>query len=155
MKLINQYSEKSFPMEKVGPYTTPRGELLIEKKEQSIEWCCEMEIPAAVLLGAPAVEVLEASRGGRRLLEECLLSILIDGEPALKQVPLLGPYLRIKAIQKNCFFVGSENDELKGIFIVNGTWLKAVVTAPRTIEDMPKIRISVEAELYRMIEGTA
>jgi len=155
VKLINQITEKAYPMQRVGPYTTARGELRIEKKEQAIEWHCDdLGEKDAVLLGAPRIEVIEASTGAKNFLKECLLFISSDGEPMCEGIPLMGTELpRLRPCTKDrVFFAASEDDEPRGIFITNGTWLKAVVKASRVIEEMPKIRITIEAELYRALE---
>jgi hypothetical protein len=151
MKLVNTTTEKSYPMQRVGPYTVPRGELRIEGKERSIEWHCnDLLATDAVLLGAPKVEVLEASKEARHLLTECLLFVLIDGESILESASLMcAEHPRLRPGKGNFWFVGSENDEPRGIFIVNGTYLEAVVRAPRTIPVIPRIWITIEAELYR------
>lgn len=151
MKLLNTFAGKTFPMEKVGPYTILEGQLSVEKKANSISWECTMFVREAILLGVPKVKVLEASKAAQRLLEESLLKIKVDGATVYGPVPLLAAHPRIPAVSSTFWFMGVEDDVPQGIFVSHGFRIEAEIECPRTIEDFPRIGISVEADLYRTI----
>lgn len=156
MKLINILERRAYLMEKVSPYTLFSGEIKIVGKEQSVKWECNIPRLDAVLLGTPKIEVLGTSKGDPRLLEECLFSIKVDGEPAIEMAPLLHSHPRLlssndgRAPRVHCWF---ESDETPaGIFVVNNAILQAIVLAPKIVPEGIHLGIRLEAELYRAKE---
>jgi hypothetical protein len=150
MKLVNVATGRAHPVEKVWPYTLFHGELALERKEQSLKWTLVIAELEAVLLGAPKIEILGTSKGDTRLLEECLFTIKIDGEPALEMAPILKNHPPLQApTGLHCWFEASENDERRGIFVTNGAVVQAIVLAPKIVPTGVRIRITLEAELYR------
>ena len=151
MKLLNTFANKSFLMEKVGPYTLLNKELPVDRKTNKASWECSMLVREAVLLGTPKVSVLEASKSGRKLLEESFFKVKVDGTPVYGPVPLLAPHPKIPAVSSTFWFMGIEDDVPQGIFVSNGFMVEAEIECPRTIEDFPRIWISIDADLYRTI----
>jgi len=149
MQLMNMSTKAPYPMDKVGPYTLFKGELAIDRSEQSIEWSSKSKVYEAVLLGSPKVEVLEASEEGLKLLNDCYLEILIDRDPSASVLSLMGENQRITMPEAVRFwFGGIEEGNVKGVFLSNGSILQAIVRSPRRIDSVPRIRITIEADLY-------
>jgi hypothetical protein len=151
VKLLNTAANYAYRVANLRPYTEFHAELLLEKKATQIEWMCETFVKEAVLLGLPKVEILEASKDGRKLLEDATLSIRIDGLLVYGPVPLLAVHQPVPPLRNSCWFTGIEDDVDRGIFICNGFKVTAVVECPRAIEDIPRIGVTLEAELYQTI----
>lgn len=149
MQLMNMMTKQPYPMKKIGPYTLFSGELVIDKPEQSVNWPSKSKVYEAVLLGAPKIEVLEASEDGRKLLNNCYLEILIDGEPTSSVLALMGDNKTIMMGEERKSWFGAVDDgNVKGVFLSNGAVVQAIVRCPQKSDSIPRIRITIEAELH-------
>lgn len=149
MQLVNQIEDKRFPMRRIGTHHGISGEIPIDGRRASREWRVRIGVCEAVRVLAPSVRIVSVSRRDRALLGQATLSIRFDGETAAKGLPLLGPHAPIcPAHVKTHWLMALDRDRPRGVFLVDGTVVEAVVRLPASIRSPARIRILLKAALY-------
>lgn len=159
MKLINRAMALSFQIEKIGPYAL-QEDLQLKEKEQTIRWEISTQIIEAVLLGKPKIEMIQQTKEGDDLLNDSLLLIKVNGEPAYGPIRILGDHGRMSSQEGiHCWLDADlEDGSKRGIFITNKDVLEVTVLSPWVIAAghiLPKIHVTIEADLCRTIREEA